>query len=172
MPVSSEILTDVIVRLLVVVSIFSVLQSVIVKLLSNSLEVLKGMNKQCANNDRTCDEQHRHAELTRGRARQCQVYPRDFCRAVCAGVAAQKKLRDLGMMAVPIMSLEEMLSTVPAGEGSDNPSEDLHERDAGYMAPDGTVAFDDQSGAPLKPELVTKARKEEIPVNCSITTLP
>ena len=42
------------------------------------------------------------------------------------------------------------------------PSKELHEDEAGYVLSDGTVAFDDQSGAPLKPSLMKKARREEI----------
>ena len=62
------------------------------------------------------------------------------------------------------MNLEEMVSALPEemkGNGG-CPSKELHEDEAGYMLPDGTVAFDDQSGAPLKPGLMKKARREDI----------
>ena len=147
------------------------------RLMSNSPEVLKRCSKQCSNGvasakesgARSCaptDEaarpklqgpvrgvpHHRHADLTGGRAKQCQVYPRAFCRAVSAGIAAQKRLYSLGMTAESVMSLEEISSIAEWA----NPSGDLHE-------PEGEiVAYDDQSGAALKPEEVAKARKEDI----------
>lgn len=132
------------------------------KLLSNSPEVIKRVGRQCANKALDCQQKHRHADLTGGRAKQCQVYPREFCRAVCEGVAAQKRLMRLGLVAIPTMSLEEMLVVESPGERTGSPSDDLHEADAGYTMEDGTVAFDDQSGGRLKPEYVTQARKGEI----------
>ena len=124
------------------------------KLMSNSPEVLKRCSRRCSNESvkktesgaRSCvptDEAarpklHRHADLTGGRAKQCQVYPREFCRAVSAGIAAQKRLYSLGLEAVDIMSLEEINNVTEWA----NPSGDLHEQD-GEM-----IAYDDQSGAP------------------------
>ena len=97
-----------------------------------------------------------------GVARKCQVYPPAFCRAVCEGTAAQKRLHVLGMRSEPLMSMEEMISMVPKdAHHSKDPSRDLHEEDAEAL-PEGTVAWDDQSGAWLQPELMAKARREEI----------
>ena len=61
------------------------------------------------------------------------------------------------------MNLEEMMDALPEElkNGSGCPSKDLHDDDSGYMLKDGTVAFDDQAGAPLKPELLRKARRDE-----------
>ena len=75
---------------------------------------------------------HRHADLMGGRARQCQVYPRDFCRAVCEGVAAQKKLMELGLKAEPLMALDEMYATVPGDLKSGDPGRDLHGHEDEY----------------------------------------
>ena len=103
---------------------------------------------------------HRHASLTGGLAEKCQVYPLAFCRAVCPGIAAQKKRHMLGMRSEPLMSMEEMLAVMPvAVQHSGTPSRDLHENDE--TTPEGTVAWDDQSGAWLKPELMAKASREE-----------
>ena len=99
------------------------------------------------------------------------MYPRAFCKKVCEGIAAQKKLYDLGMTSEPLMSLQEMQKAVPSEEGTGDPSKDLHESEGEimtftmkneFMLLDGTVAYDDQSGARLKPELTRKARLEEI----------
>ena len=45
-----------------------------------------------------------------------------MCKDVCAVVAAQKKLRDLGMRAEAIMSLEEMLAVALEGRRRQDPS--------------------------------------------------
>ena len=105
---------------------------------------------------------HRHADLTGGRAKQCQVYPKAFCVAVCEGVAAQKRLMKMGLKSEPIMSLSEMVDSVPESLRTGDPSRDLHEHEDEYQLDDGTVAFDDQSGAALKPALMKIARKEEM----------
>ena len=123
------------------------------KLMSTPPEVLKRVGLQCDNRAaQTKGEKHRHADTTNGRARRCQVYPKQFCRAVCAGVAAQKRLRNLGLTALPLMSLSAMESLK---KSMNTPSEDLHESE-------GLEAYDDMSGAELDPARVTVARKEEI----------
>ena len=98
------------------------------RFMSNSYEIVKRLGKKCVNlvlesGERSLaptDEavkpklpggvpaKHRHADLTGGRARQCQVYPEDFSKAVCEGVAAQKRLMELGMKSEPLMLLEDM----------------------------------------------------------------
>ena len=61
--------------------------------MSNSPEVLKSIHRICANDDPSRrEEHHRHVQLTGGKAKACQVYPRAFCRAVCQGVASEKKI--------------------------------------------------------------------------------
>ena len=139
------------------------------KLMSNSSEILKRIESKCTNEAGAA--KHRHADITGGQTRQCQVYPRAFCKKVCEGIAAQKKLYDLGMTSEPLMSLQEMQRAVPSEKSTGDPSKDLHESEGEFMAftmknefmlLDGTVAYDDQSGARLKPELTRKARLEEI----------
>ncbi|MBN71658.1 MAG: hypothetical protein CME32_20555 [Gimesia sp.] len=133
------------------------------RIMSNAPEIIKRVSRQCTNKDmEKKTERHRHADLTNGRAKKCQVYPREFCKAVCEGIATQKKLYSLGMLAIPAMSLEEMMTVVPSEVATGNPSEDLHENEGQWRLNDGTVAFDDQSGAPLEPMKVAKARQEEI----------
>ena len=79
------------------------------KLMSNPPEVFKRVGRQCENkNAQSQGEKHRHADTTCGRAKKCQVYPEKFCRAVCAGITAQKRLGNLGLTAIPFMSLDAM----------------------------------------------------------------
>ena len=116
--------------------------------MSNSPEVLKSVSRKCANGDPSRrDEHHRHVQLVGGKAKACQIYPRDFCRAVCQGVASEKKLRELGMQSVDILSVDEIMSV--------DPSQEIHE----YV---GEEAFDDTSGSQLVPSMVAAARREEI----------
>ena len=103
-----------------------------------------------------CQGGHRHVHLISGRAHAAQVYPRQFCTTLCAGIAAQKKLDDLGVVARPVMSMEEMLSVAKVSDGRE-PSEALHEE-----CGDNLEAYDDLSGDRLVPSLMQKARREEI----------
>ena len=149
------------------------------RLMSNAPEVLKRTGRQCSNKESGAaldfpltrrwpklqrpKEEHRHVSLLSGKARQCQVYPREFCRAVCEGVAAQKKLSRMGLRVEALMTLEEMLAVVPEDMDSGDPGKDLHECEADdYTLADGIMAFDDQSGARLKPELMRRVRRDEI----------
>ena len=56
---------------------------------TNSSEVAAKLDRRCSNDNG--ERQHRHVQLINGRAKQAQVYPRALCRAVCEGVANQKK---------------------------------------------------------------------------------
>ena len=103
--------------------------------------------------------QHQQANILGGHARQCQVYPREFCKEVCAGVAAQKRLHEMGMRVEALMNIEEMLTVDPSGELHEEPLTEMSET---RMSPHCWFATDDLSGADLVPELVAEARKEEI----------
>ena len=74
-----------------------------------------------------CTKDHRHVHLVAGKAKAAQVYPRRFCSTLCAGIAAQQKLDDLGMSARPLMSMSEMVDAAKDAAG-ENPSDALHER--------------------------------------------
>ena len=92
--------------------------------MSNSSEILKIIESKCTS--KAGAAKHRHADITGGQTRQCQVYPRAFCKKVCEGIAAQKKLYDLGMTSEPLMSLQEMQKAVPSEADTGDPSKDLH----------------------------------------------
>ena len=75
------------------------------EIMSNSKEVLK----RAISCPKLGDDQelhHVHVPLESGQDRRCQVYPRAFSQSICEGIASEKKLRRLGMVSVPIMSLE------------------------------------------------------------------
>ena len=118
------------------------------KLLSNSQEILKRVAVLCPNKSPNTSTHHAHVPLESGRARRCQIYPREFSRRVCEGIAAEKRLRRLGMVSIPLMALG-------SEEDGRKACDDLHEND-------GTLAFDDQSNEPLMPSLVRNARLEEM----------
>ena len=88
-----------------------------------------------------------------GRAKRAQLYPRAFSRAVCEGIAAQKRLHALGMKSKPILSVDEMSSAVQKLTGKGGAADELHEDE---------YAVDDQSGGSLDPKMVRQARKSEI----------
>ena len=82
--------------------------------------------------------------------------------AVCGGIVALKNLCRLSLKAELLMTLEAMTDAVPKDLRPRDPGRDVHESEEYAMA-DGTMAFDGQSGAPLKPELMRRAGKDEIP---------
>ena len=77
------------------------------KILSNSAEVLKRIPAKCPNDVPGSDIRHNHVKLESGKAKRCQIYPREFCFRICEGIAAEKRLRVLGLKSVPLMSVED-----------------------------------------------------------------
>ena len=106
--------------------------------MSNSDEFLKRVAISCPNLGTDQELHHIHVPLDSGRARRCQVYPRAFGHRVCEGFAANEKLRRLGVVSMPLMSLESHKAN---GEAV---SDALHNSD-------GMQVFDGQSGDPLVP---------------------
>ena len=121
------------------------------RIISNSHEVLKRVDKKCPN--RGGAKVHEHVVLEGRNTKLAQVYPREFCRAVCEGIAAEKRLRALGMEVLSLDQIEEAASQYGV-----DPSSDLHEDG---LEP-GMMAADDQSGEELDVGRVRGARKEEI----------
>ena len=78
---------------------------------------------------------------------------------MCEGIAAQKKLDDVGMRSMSLMSLEQMnnVAMVAKGEG-ESPAEALHE----MHCEEGLEAYDDLNGDILDPKKMMEARMEEI----------
>ena len=122
---------------------------------SNSNEVLKRIRIKCPNKGGP-GEKHEHIHLEGPLTKSAQVYPRPFCKAVCEGIAAEKRLRSLGLESWSLdeisVAVKEALTDERYGE---DPSKDLHEDDAEMMQ-----ASDDMTGEALDPKEVKKARKE------------
>ena len=119
--------------------------------LTNSHEVAQRLRRDCPNRcpDKSCH--HAHAKLEGGqRCKQAQVHPRDFCRAIREGVAAQRRVDAMNLVAMDVMSVEEL-----NGMGRDV----LHE---GHMSDDRYEAYNDVSNEELIPSMVTAARSEEL----------
>ena len=118
--------------------------------MTNSPEAAKRLGRQCRNRGNGPGG-HKHTPLEGGgRCKQAQVYPRDFCRAVCESVAAQRQADMMNVVLMDIMQLEEINAI-----GGD----DLHEPE---MDMSEYTATDDVTGAPLDPAKVAKARAEEM----------
>ena len=71
---------------------------------------------------------------------------------MCAGIASQKKLDNIGMMAVDVMSIEDMMLVVPEATRDCHPSKAFHKQTGtehlmdmmGQTGWNDLVAFDDQ----------------------------
>ena len=122
--------------------------------MSTSTEVIKRIAARCPIAKPDLSKHHVLLPLESGNAKRCQVYPRDFSRKICAGIAGEKRLREMGMVSLPLLdvgvgNLEDFMKAgLKAAFG-------LHE----YAA---MQAFDDQSGETFVPILVRKARLEEM----------
>ena len=126
---------------------------------SNSGEVLKRLRDKCPNRGGQ-GERHEHVHLEGRLTKSAQVCPRNFCETICEGIAAEKRLRALGLEA---LSLDEISAIVEEMKGDGryggNPYEDLHECES---EEEGIIAKDDLSGEPLEPEKVRSARRKGI----------
>ena len=101
------------------------------------------------------------ASLTRaphaGASKGCtSVFSRGLAESICEGIAAQKRIEDLGVVARDILGQEKMMEAAKVDMG-ECPSAELHE--LGY---EGMVAYDDDSRQELDPKLMMAARKDEI----------
>ena len=113
--------------------------------MTNSLCIADAMEKRCSGG-------HRHVQLTDGRARACQVYPVKLSLQILRGF--RKQLQQDGHLG--------LIGSVCCEE----PVEDEHFTEENWQfkgdsesadGDDGTVYYDDISGAPLKTELVEDA---------------
>ena len=117
--------------------------------MTSSAEVVKRVSNECPGG-------HRHVHLEQGRTKMAQVYPRASCHAVCDGIASQRRMDSLGVVAMPVMNLDQMTAVAnERGRKDESPEEFLHE-ECGYEA------FDDVTGDEVDPKLMRIARKEEI----------
>ena len=102
-----------------------------------------------------CDEKckaDKHIAIWGTRARAAQRYPPALCRAVVAGVKAEKMRAETNMCEVDIDNIIDLA----AAEGI----EDAETRHEGYM--NWAEAWDDVTGKSLDPKEVSKARAKEM----------
>ena len=154
-------------------------------ILTNAPEVVKMLERaQCPNRaDRAAGraKTHTHAQLVGGRAGQAQVYPRELCRDICIGISHQRRADELGVVGMPLLSVETMNDiakkareqarrSMPlndcdddlclmSAEVEEDPSAALHGKEPEAWA---ETAYDDVSGKTLDPKEVRRARREEI----------
>ena len=119
--------------------------------LTNSYEIAQRLRRECPNRGADKSMHHQHVKLEGGSlCKNAQVYPRTFCRTICEGIAAQRRMDSMNLVAMGAMSVEELMSM-----GHD----DLHED---HMSDSKYEAYDDVSNEPLIFKLVQSARKEEL----------
>ena len=87
------------------------------KIMSNSNEVIQRIAVRCPNAEPDVSKYHVHVPLESGRAKRCQVYPREFSHKICAGIAAEKRLREMGMVPLPLLDVgvDDLESDMKAG---------------------------------------------------------
>ena len=98
------------------------------RIMTSSPEVAKRVTRQCQGG-------HRHVLLISGSAKHAQVYPRSFCNMICEGIAAQKKVDELGTTVKPVMTVAEMEKTTGSGP-QQGIARVVRRRDRGVRRPD------------------------------------
>ena len=100
---------------------------------------------------------HRHITLLAGKAKHCQVYPQPLCEAICRGIKQQKQACE---------NKEYLLGVVEAKATSSMPIPPEETEEATWQEHWAEMQeqeyWDSASGQPLDPELVRKARHEEV----------
>ena len=91
------------------------------RIMSSAPEVLRMIERRCSNEAGQA-EHHRHVHLIQGRAKDAQVYPRELGIMMCNGIAAQRRLDNLGMHSRPVMSVEQMHEAAATVGADDCPS--------------------------------------------------
>ena len=129
-----------------------------------------------------CNGEHAHVPLVSGRAAVAAVYPRELCRAILRGIAAQRRREGqvpLGVVRARVAgsglySLEaddekEYEDAEVEGEDYDGDEINLPENDAkvgdeaeNMLEYGGAAYWDESTGEALPPKLVEAARWEEI----------
>ena len=139
------------------------------KFMTNSNMMFNKMNIKCKNSGLPEGEKHRHVHLISGRARQAQIYPKALCRAVCEGIADQKKADKSEMREIALLDrgeINEVVKTAYAWHeelglcpmSPDEAAKSLHEAEADS----NFWATDDVTGEALDPTAVKASRAEEI----------
>ena len=139
------------------------------KFMTNSNIIFNKLNVKCKNAELPEGEKHRHVYLIAGRARQAQIYPKALCRAVCEGIADQKKGDKSEMREIALLDrgeINEVVKTAYAWHeefglcpmSPDEAAESLHE----VEADSNFWATDDVTGEALDPAAVQAARAEYI----------
>jgi hypothetical protein len=113
---------------------------------SNSDHVLNELGKQCTNLKQNPTHYHRHADLQHDRAARAAIYPEQLCYSILKGL--RNEMIDLGI------AFEGELGTICEDKDEHMFFQSIQQYDSEF--------YDDVSGKPLDPKLVSEARAEEI----------
>ena len=87
------------------------------RFMSNSWCILQELSVRC-------DHSHVHQHLVGGRASKAQEYPDELCRAICRGLANQKRYDETGRVCtgrVGLDSLKAIVASVGVSHALDHP---------------------------------------------------
>ena len=111
---------------------------------------------------RQCQGQHVHAALIRGKAKQCQVYPDEFCKLVCQSVMGEhSKNMTLNKIALNENETKDVTLEINAILSTPHHEDDYEGTIMDQLYYDKEF-FDDTSGSTLKHSLAVEARKTEM----------
>ena len=126
--------------------------------MTNSVCIAQQLSRKCPN--RIGCIVHKHNTVEGGRTKKAQIYPTEFCRAICVGLQKQIQADKLGQFL-----LMEAETTGTTSEDLMKVAKEPNQQYEIVEEPEDEkldVAWDDVSGAELDPEKVKKARAEEV----------
>ena len=127
--------------------------------MTNSPCFAEQLNKKCPNTNEW--KLHEHMVLINGRPNMAQVYPDKLCRAICEGFKEQLEHDRKGQLLIADYDLDESRTSRELLNMSKQLKEFYYTVEENNDK-EVETAWDDVSGAELKPELVKKARQEEM----------
>ena len=110
----------------------------------------------------TEDDHQKHASVLAGNSKKVQVFPRPLCQTVLEGIAAQKMVDRTKLKWREMFPFDEVKQIASLAEEFCLRDVEVGDTDDLYDEADKIVAFDDVPGESLYPELVRKARSEEL----------
>ena len=127
--------------------------------LTNAVCIARRLNKKCPKTNKY--QVHKHVILTNGRARAAQVYPDKLCKESCLGIKEHIQRDRSGQYLLANVQMdnnttsEELLKEANKLKNKCKTGEEEDDCDM-------EEAWNDVSGAPLDPQEVQRARREEI----------
>ena len=114
-------------------------------IVTNSLPVAESLETM------QCQGKHRHVQLMGGKAKACEVYTDEFCKAICLAVRRDRNMSE--QKKIHVMNITKMMENMPTPHEAADPWEELYK---------GVNFYDDITGHVMDQKRAVAARKLEM----------